>query len=130
MMHRTCLLIATALGEGGIGLLLLVWPPVPLALLLGVEQASPEGLVTARVAGAALVALAVACWLGRHDQDRPAQQGLLLGVLIYDLAVTGILAHAGWFWSLTGIALWPAVLLHGALAGWCVVCLTGSRQQP
>jgi hypothetical protein len=122
-MHRTHLFIATALGEGGTGLLLVVWPSVPLALLLGVEQSSPEALVSARVAGAALLAIGVACWLARGDHDRPAQQGLLLGVLLYDLAATVILAYTGWFSSLAGIALWPAAVLHGALAVWCVFCL-------
>jgi hypothetical protein len=120
-MHRTYLFIVTAFGEGGIGLLLLVWPPVPMTVLLGVDHPSPEGACAARIAGAALLALAVACWLGRNDHDRPAQQGLLLGVLLYDLAAAGILAYAGWFLGLAGIALWPAVGLHVALAVWCVV---------
>jgi len=120
-MHRTSLLIVTALGEAGTGLLALVSPLVLLALLLGVDQASPETNFVGRIAGAALLALGVACWLGRNDHDRPAQQGLLLGVLIYDLAAAGILAYTGWFLSLVGIALWPAVGLHVVLAFWCVV---------
>ncbi len=122
-MRRTYFLIATALGEGGIGLLLLVSPPVPLALLLGVDQASTEEGVVARIAGAALLALAVACWPGRNLHDCPARKGLLLAILLYDLAATGILAYAGWFLGLSGIALWPAVGLHFALATWCVACI-------
>jgi hypothetical protein len=120
-MHRAYLLIVTALGEAGTGLLLLVWPPVLLALLLGVNQASPETTYCSRIAGAALLAIGVACWLGRNDHARPAQQGLLLGVLIYDVGATGVLAYTGWFLHLGGIALWPAVVLHGALAVWCAV---------
>jgi hypothetical protein len=122
-MHRTYLLIVTALGEGGTGLLLLVWPSVLLALLLGVDQASPETFACARIAGAALVAIGVACWLGRTDHSHAAQRGLLLGVLTYDLLAAGVLAYTGWFLSLAGIALWPAVVLHAALAVWCVACL-------
>jgi hypothetical protein len=125
LMRRTYLLIATAFGEGGIGLLLLVWPPAPLALLLGVDQASPEVGVLARIAGTALLALGVACWLGRNDLGSSAQKGLLLGILTYDLAATGILAYAGWFLGLAGIALWPAVGLHFALAVCCVACIPG-----
>jgi len=117
------LLIATALGEGGMGLLLLAWPPVPMLLLLGVEQPSSEAGSVARIAGAALIAVAVACWFGRNDHDGPAQKGLLVGVLIYDLAAAGILAYTGWFLSLAGIVLWPAVVLHAGLAAWCVACL-------
>jgi hypothetical protein len=122
-MYRKHLLLTTALLEAGVGLLLLVWPPVPIVLLLGVDQASPEALAIARVAGAALLALGVACWLGRNDQGRPAQQGLLLGVLIYDVGAAMILAYTGWFGNLAGIALWPGVVLHTALAGWCLVSL-------
>jgi hypothetical protein len=122
-MNRTYLLIATAFGEGGIGLLLLVWPPIPLALLLGVDHASPEVSFFARIAGAALLALGVACWLGRSVEHSAAQQGLLSGILIYDVAAAVILGYTGLFMSLAGIALWPAVVLHVALAVWCIVCL-------
>jgi hypothetical protein len=122
-MHRTYFLIMTAVSEGATGLLLVVWPPLLLALLLGVEQTPPETLVSARIAGAALVALSVACWLGRNDHDRPAQKGLLLGALTYDLLAAGILGYAGWFLGLTGVVLWPAVALHTVLAVWCLVSL-------
>ncbi len=119
-MCRTYLLSVTALGEGGIGFLLLAWPPVPMVLLLGVDQASSEVAFFARIAGAALVALGVACWMGRNDH--PAPDGLLLSVLSYDVAATAILGYTGWFLGLVGIALWPAVVLHAVLAVWCVGC--------
>jgi hypothetical protein len=120
-MHRGYLLSVTALGEGGTGLLLLVWPPVPIVLLLGVEYPSPEAWSIARIKGAALLALAVACWLERKGAARPAPQGLLLGVLVYDVTVASVLAWTGWSSNLVGVAPWPAVLLHAALAAWCVV---------
>jgi hypothetical protein len=117
------LLMVTALGEGGTGLLLLVWPPGAIALLLGVEQPSPEALVAARVAGAALVALSIACWVGRSDQRSSAQLGLLGGVLAYDVGTAVILAYTGLFVNLVGLALWPAVVIHAALAVWCLLDL-------
>jgi hypothetical protein len=123
-MQRTYLVI-TAFGEGGTGLLLLALPSVPLALLLGVDQGSPEVVFFTRIAGAALVALGVACWVGRNDLDRPAQKGVLLGVLIYDVVAAGILAYTGAVLGLAGIVLWPAVGLHAALAVWCAACLRG-----
>jgi hypothetical protein len=125
-MHARYFLLATALAEGGIGLLLLVWPPVPMALLLGVEQTSPQESLIARITGAALLALGVICWPGRKDPARSAHKGLFLGVLIYDLLAAGILAYAGWFLGLVGAALWPAVVLHAALAVWCALCLRKS----
>jgi hypothetical protein len=122
-MHRTYLLIVTALGEGGTGLVLLVWPPGAIALLLAVEQPSPEARVAARVAGAALVALGIACWVGRSDQRSSAQLGLLIGVLAYDVGTAAILAYTGWFVNLVGLALWPAVVIHAALGAWCLLDL-------
>ncbi len=61
-MHRAAFLLITAVGEGVTGLFLLLWPAVPLALLLGVQAAAPETLLVARVAGTALIAI------GRHER--------------------------------------------------------------
>jgi hypothetical protein len=46
----------------------------------------------------------------------------LIGVLIYDVAAAVILAYAAVFMRLVGVALWPAVALHGTLALWCAAC--------
>jgi hypothetical protein len=122
LMRRKLLLIVTAGAEGGIGLLLLISPSLPFALLLGIDRGSPEAAVVARIAGAGLLALGIACWAGRNVTERPAAQGLLLAVLCYDVAAAAILAYSGSVLELVGIALWPAVGLHGALAAWCVMC--------
>jgi hypothetical protein len=122
-MHRASLLILTAVLEAGTGVLLLVLPSVPLALLLGVRVVAPETLLVSRVTGAALLALGLACWLGRGDKGGAAQLGLLTGILIYDAAAAALLGYAGLALSMTGIALWPAVVLHTALAVWCGACL-------
>ena len=92
-----------------------------------VGSSSPETTCCARIAGAALLATGVACWIGRSDTQSSAQVGLLIGVLIYDVAAAVILAYTGLYLSLAGIALWPAVVLHAVLAVWCVVCLTVKR---
>jgi len=127
LMHRAYLLIVSAIAEGGTGLLLLVLPSVLLSLLLGVEKAAPETMFVARLTGAALLAIGVACWLGRNDHGRPAQLGLLTALLIYDAAAAALLAYARLALSLAGLALWPAVVLHAALAAWCADCLRGRR---
>jgi hypothetical protein len=122
-MHRAYLLMVTALVEGGTGLVLLALPTLLLALLLGVDQASPEAAFLARIAGAALLAGGVACWMGRSDQQSPAHFGLITAMLIYNVAAAAILVYTGLFVRLVGIALWPAVLVHAALAVWCTVSL-------
>ena len=119
-------LIVTAFVEAGTGLCLLVLPAVPIALLLGLTQAAPEALLVGRVAGAALVCIGVAGWLARNDLRTPAQLGLLIGVLIYDATVSVLLVFAGIGLDMAGIALWPAVVLHTALAAFCVAsCIWG-----
>jgi hypothetical protein len=122
-MHQAYLLMVTAIGEVGTGLLLLLLPSVLIALLLGVDQVSPEVNICARIAGAALLAIGVACWLGRSDKQSAAQHGLLVGVLIYDVAAAALLAYAGLGFSMVGLALWPAVVLHASLALWCILSL-------
>jgi hypothetical protein len=128
-MTLRSLFSVTAAAEAGTGLALLFLPAVPIALLLGVEQAAPEALLVGRVAGAGLLALGVASWLARNDQRSPAQRGLLTGMLIYNAAVTVLLAVSGTVLRMTGIALWPAVVLHTALACWCSYdCVMGKEQ--
>jgi hypothetical protein len=122
-MQRTYLLIVMAIGEGGTGLLLLALPSLPLVLLLGVDQASPEAILVARITGAALLAIGVACWLGRRDRPGPAQLGLIAGALVYGTAAAALLAYAGLVLRLAGIALWPAVVLHAAMGVWCIACM-------
>jgi hypothetical protein len=124
-MHRAALFIVTALVEVGTGLLLLVLPTVPLDLLLGDEgeAASPEAVFISRVTGAALLAIGVACWMGRNDRAGPAQLGLVAGVLIYDVTAAGLLVYAALILRMVGLALWPAFALHSALAVWCAGCL-------
>jgi hypothetical protein len=125
-MGRISLLIVTALCEGGVGLVLLAAPRVPMALLLGVDQSSPEVACVARIAGAGLLSLGIACWPVRSDSHSARRPGLLAGVLTYDVFAALILAYAGLGQGLVGIALWPAVALHAALAVWCLVCIRGS----
>ena len=90
-----------AVGEAGTGLALLIVPSLVGRLLLG-EELTGIAIPVARVAGIALVALGVACWPG------PPRAGML----IYSAAVTLYLAYVGFAGGLSGILLWPAVVLH------------------
>ena len=97
-------LIFAAVGEAATGLALLIVPSLVGQLLLGAELTG-IAVTVARVAGIALIALGVACWPG------PPR----VGMLIYSAAVTLYLAYVGFSGGLTGILLWPAVVLHGVL---------------
>jgi hypothetical protein len=119
----------TALTEGATGLALLVWPAFPLGLLLGIEAATAETTVVARVAGAALLALGGACWPARNATASPAARGIVAGALLYDLVAVALLAHAGLALGMAGGALWPAVALHAAMVVWGAVALSPASSE-
>ncbi len=97
-------LILAALAEAATGAALLVVPSLVGRLLLG-DELTGVAIPVARVAGIALFALGIACWPGPPS----------VGMLTYSAAVTLYLAYVGSAGGLTGVLLWPAVVLHGIL---------------
>ena len=117
----SALYAATAVIEVGAGLALLCIPSTAVQILLGVPFEAPAGLAVARVGGAALLALGVACWLARGDTKSRAARGLVAAVVIYNLGVALILGTAGIRLLAVGFVLWPAaVVLHAVMAIWCI----------
>jgi hypothetical protein len=123
MMKR--FLTLTAIIEAATGLALIAVPAIAVRLLLGAEI-SGANIPLGRVAGAALLALGVACWLARDDTQSRASRGLVVAMLIYNIVATAVLAFAGISLGLHGVVLWPAVVLHGAMGAWCGACLRRS----
>jgi hypothetical protein len=117
---KKSLFVVTAVIEVGAGLALMIWPSTAAMLLLGSSLDNPVGLTLGRVAGAALLALGVACWLARHDAESRPAVGLIVAMLLYNSAAVLFLAVASIGVGLFGIALWPAVTLHAAMAVWCI----------
>ena len=121
------LFIATALMEAGTGVALLLSPSLVTGIILGVSLDGTGAPVVARLAGAALLSIGVACWLARDDGPGRATRGLVAALLLYNVVAAAVLAHAGLGLGLTGIGLWPATALHVAMAAWCLACLRTSR---
>jgi hypothetical protein len=121
------LLIVTAIIELGAGLALLCCPSASAALLLGVPLDSPAALTVARLGGAGLLALGVACWLARCDAQSRAARGLASAMVLYNLGAVVILGAAGIRFRPVGVALWPAVVLHSAMTAWCIVSLRSAK---
>jgi len=92
-------------------------------VLLGATLDAPAAITVARVAGAALLALGVACWLASYDGQSCAARGVVSAMVLYNLGAAIILGIAGLGSHLVGIGLWPAVVLHAAMTGWCVTSL-------
>jgi hypothetical protein len=94
----------TAAAEAMTGLALALVPSLVGRSLLGGEL-SGIAVPAARVAGIALIGLAIACWTGSPQ----------VGMLTYSAAVTLYLAYFGIRTDWVGPLLWPAVALHAVL---------------
>jgi multisubunit Na+/H+ antiporter MnhG subunit len=114
--------IVTAVIEVGAGLALLGFPSAVAIVLLGTPLETSAALTVARVGGAGLLALGVACWFARSDMQSHAAIGLVAAMLLYNAAAVAVLAYAGIWLGLHGALLWPAVFLHAAMAVWCAAC--------
>jgi hypothetical protein len=110
-------LIFAAVAEAATGLALLVVPSLVGQLLLG-EDLTGVAIPVARVTGIALIGLSVACWPGPP----------LVGMLIYSTLVALYLAYLGFEVGLTGILLWPAVVVHAILTALFTWALQGKKQ--
>jgi hypothetical protein len=124
------LLLVMGFVETATGLGLLASPPLIASLLLGASLEGAVGLLVARVCGAALLSLGIACFLARDEaDDRP--NGLIIAMIVYNTLATALLAYSAFGLGLTGIALWPAIVVHAALVIWCLACLSlQSRVRP
>lgn len=119
-MSDRALLSIMGILEAATGMTLLIAPAVLVGLLLGVVPGDAAGLVVSQVAGAALLARGVACWLARGGGTK----GVMTAALIYNVAVALVLL-GGWYGqSLSGIAFWPAITVHITLAIWCLFSLS------
>lgn len=122
------LFIATAIIELGAGLALTVSPALVASILIGAPFDTSADSVVGRIAGAALLALAVVCWLARNDEPGRPRSGIVSGMLLYNAVVMLVLVDARLILHLSGIGLWPAVVLHAAMAIWCLACLLTGRR--
>ena len=117
------LLVVTALIEVVAGVALMVAPSAVASVLLGMPLDTAGGLVVARVGGGALLALGSACWRARDGGQDRAARAVVGAMLLYNAVTAAVLVHAGLAFKLSGIGLWPAVVLHLALAVWCMAPL-------
>ena len=120
------LLIVTALLEGATGFALIASPSLLVSILIGSPLDTRPGSVVVRLAGTALLTFSLVCWLARNDQQSRATAAPVAAMLFYNIAAATLLAYGRLGLGLSGIGLWPAVVLHAALALWCIACLRTS----
>lgn len=116
------LLRLTMLLEAPTGLALMVVPAFVVYLLFGADI-SGAAVPLGRVAGVALLALGVACWLASYDAESCAARGAASAMAIYNFGTAFVLGAAGLQSPPTGLLLWPVVVLHAGMGAWCVTNL-------
>ncbi len=114
------LLTVTALLEGCTGLALAFVPSLVASKLLGTGFNDPSAMIIARLAGAALITIAIACWLFRNNTQSSIMIKAMLGYNIFSIV---LLSYAALGEKISGPGLWPAVLIHLVLLIWCLSCL-------
>ena len=123
------LLIIAAVIEAVAGVTLLLMPAVAVSALLGAALDTATGLVAGRIAGAALVALAIACWQARNGERENSATGVVAAMSFYNFAAAMVLVYAGIRLDLRSALLWPAIVLHLGLGAWCVMTLWFTRRK-
>lgn len=121
MVHRY-LVKAAAWLEVIVGLALIAAPDLPSRLLLGAGL-DGAGVPVARFAGIALLALGCTCLF----TAAAAPRGALWGLYIFNAAASILLAWVGLATPWHGVLLWPAVILHAAIAAGLVPGLRKTR---
>ena len=117
------LLITKAAVELLAGLAFALFPSLSIDFLLGAQLDAPAGLYAFRMFAVAILAMGFGCWLVRNDTGSVAVRGLIIALLFYDLAFVAILLAARFVAGLSGIGLWPTVVVHLCLAGFSALRL-------
>jgi hypothetical protein len=110
-MTTKALVMVSSTIEAATGLALIIDPELVARILLGTDLLG-GGIAVSRVAGAALLALGLACWPGKDDAT--AQTTCALFIYNFLAAIyLGYLRAGGGFVS---YLLWPVCALHALLA--------------
>ncbi len=111
-MAQNYLIKAAAWLEIGVGLILIV-APNPASLLLFAAPLEGPGLLVARFAGIGLLALGSACLTAVSSGST---RSAVWGLYIFNAAATILFAGVGLARMPHGVLLWPAAVLHAAIA--------------
>jgi hypothetical protein len=115
-------LLLSAVGEAATGAALLIDPSLVAQWLFG-DEATGIAIPLARVAGIALIALAVACFPDRSM--RRAFQGMLTYSVLAMLYLVYVGVSGG-----VGILLWPGVAVHAVLSVFLIRSWRQERRAP
>lgn len=117
------LLLVSALIDLVAGLLLLLFPAQVAMLLLGLRLLTPVDQIYLRLVGALLIVLGVACRAACDEAYSRHEHGLVVVMLLYNILIATAFVYASLALGASAIGLWPAVILHAAMAVWCMASL-------
>jgi len=104
------------------GLATLITPAPVVSLLLG-SPLDPIGVVLARLFGAGVFALGLACLKARDDVRSPAGLAVSVGITSYNVLAAVVLLWTAAGSGLGGLLLWGAGIAHAALGALFVSAL-------
>ena len=111
-MAQKFILKSAAWLEIVVGIGLIVVPNLGSMLLFAAQLEGP-GVPVARFAGIGLLSLGCACLASNATG---ASRGAVLGLIVFNVAATILFVWVGLATTLHGLLLWPAAILHGAMA--------------
>ena len=100
----------------------LIIPAPMVSLLLGVSM-DPIASVLARLFGAGVFALGLACLKARHDVGSPGGVAVSIGITAYNVLAAVVLIWAAAGLGLGGLLLWGAGIGHATLGALFVLAL-------
>jgi hypothetical protein len=107
------LVLLAASVEAAAGLILIIAPGLFATLIFDNDLAEP-GILIARLAGIALLTIALACWPANRTPTPPTN--VLRALVFYNAVVAIYLTDVAIGPKLSGPLLWPVVALHAVLA--------------
>jgi len=98
------ILTITAIIEGVTGLSLAIMPFLIVTILLGTALTDASAILIARIAGGALITIAIACCLSRSNTQSAVLVKAMFGYNVFSIV---LLAYAVLVERLSGPGLWP-----------------------
>lgn len=123
------LLTLTAILEGVVGIGLLITPVLVASVLLNTPLDTAGGLFAARLAGAAIITVAICCWKARGFEIAQAAMGVVTAMLFYNFAAAAVLVYGAVRLGLQSKFIWPVIVVHAVLGLWCAVLVWFSNRK-
>jgi hypothetical protein len=123
-MSLQFLLAISGVLEVLVGVLALISPTMVIVMLLG-GPGDMIASVLARIFGAGVFALGLACLIARRDVASPAGLAVSIGITSYNMLASAIIIWVAAVLGLGGLLLWVAGIGHAVLGLLFVSALVG-----